>query len=152
MGTWRLWTKTGRELQHEGDGGLQGPPRQADHGENSNPKFQRASSHEQKERDGWSKSGEDAVPEVGRRVSWVAPASTSNITGYPGDLKFPGRCDRFYPNFLQVGDQNLAFGLHFCDQDGGTPLESDLDQGAGEEASSPAGGARGDGGVVVGGV
>ena len=28
---------------------------------------------------------------------------------------------------------------------------SDLDQGAGEEANSPAGGARGDGGVVVGG-
>lgn len=33
--------------------------------------------------------------------------------------------------------------MHFCDQDGGTPLESDLDQGAGEEAGSPAGGARG---------
>ena len=40
----------------------------------------------------------------------------------------------------------------FCDQDGGTPLDSDLDQGAGEEANSPAGGARGDGGDVVGGV
>ena len=39
-----------------------------------------------------------------------------------------------------------------CDQDGGTPLDSDLDQGAGEEANSPAGGARGVGGVVVGGV
>ena len=32
---------------------------------------------------------------------------------------------------------------------GGTPLESDLDKGAGEEAKSPAGGARGEGGVVV---
>ena len=40
----------------------------------------------------------------------------------------------------------------FGDQDGGTPLDSDLDQGAGEEANSPAGGARGDGGDVVGGV
>ena len=40
----------------------------------------------------------------------------------------------------------------FGDQDGGTPLDSDLDEGAGEEANSPAGGARGDGGVVVGGV
>ena len=79
-------------------GGLQRPPRQADHGENPNPKFQRASSHEQKERDGWSKSGEDAVPEVGRRVSWVAPASTSNPTGYPGDLKFLGRCGDIYSN------------------------------------------------------
>ena len=28
---------------------------------------------------------------MGRRVSWVAPASTSNPTGYPGDLKFLGR-------------------------------------------------------------
>ena len=42
---------------------------------------------------------------------------------------------------------------HFvCDQDGGTPLDSDLDQGAGEEANSPAGGARGVGGDVEGGV
>ena len=37
-------------------------------------------------------------------------------------------------------------------QDGGTPLDSDLDQGAGEEANSPAGGARGVGGDVEGGV
>ena len=37
-------------------------------------------------------------------------------------------------------------------QDGGNPLDSDLDQEAGEEAHSPAGGARGVGGVVVGGV
>ena len=42
--------------------------------------------------------------------------------------------------------------MFVSDQDGGTPLDSDLDQGAGEEANSPAGGARGDGGVVVGGV
>ena len=33
-----------------------------------------------------------------------------------------------------------------------TPLNSDLDEGAGEEANSPEGGARGVGGVVVGGV
>ena len=26
-------------------------------------------------------------------MSWVAPASTSNLTGYPGDLKFPGRME-----------------------------------------------------------
>ena len=37
--------------------------------------------------------------------------------------------------------------MFVCDQDGGTPLDSDLDKGAGEEANSPAGGARGDGGV-----
>ena len=46
----------------------------------------------------------------------------------------------------------LADLLVFCDQGGGALLDSDLDQGAGEEANSPAGGARGDGGVVVGGV
>ena len=32
------------------------------------------------------------------------------------------------------------------------PLDSDLHEGAGEEVNSPAGGARGVGGVVVGGV
>ena len=42
--------------------------------------------------------------------------------------------------------------LLVCDQGGGALLDSDLDQGAGEEANSPAGGARGVGGVVVGGV
>ena len=35
---------------------------------------------------------------MGRRVSWVAPASTSNPTGYPGDLKFLGRCGDIYSN------------------------------------------------------
>ena len=38
-----------------------------------------------------------------------------------------------------------------CDQGGGTPLDSDLDQVPGEEAYSPAGGARGDGGDAEGG-
>ena len=42
--------------------------------------------------------------------------------------------------------------MFVCDQDGGTPLDSDLDQGAGKEANSPAGGARGVGGDVEGGV
>ena len=48
------YQQAGCELQHEGDCGLLGPPRQADHGKNPNPKFQRASPHEQEERDGWS--------------------------------------------------------------------------------------------------
>ena len=64
----------------------------------------------------------------------------------------------FYTNFSSIW--RPRFGIWsvnwltwlFCDQDGGTPLDSDLDQGAGEEANSPAGGARGDGGDVVGGV
>ena len=70
---------------------MDGAPGQANNEKNQNPKFPRASSHEPKERDGWSESRENAVPEVGRRVSWVAPASISSVVGYPGDLKFPGR-------------------------------------------------------------
>ena len=37
----------------------------------------------------------------------------------------------------------LFFDLFVYDQGGGTPLVSDQDEGAGEEAESPAGGARG---------
>ena len=59
-------------------------------------------------------------------------------------------------NFNDINGDGLAVcqlaDMFVSDQDGGTPLDSDLDQGAGEEANSPAGGARGDGGVVVGGV
>ena len=43
-------------------------------------------------------------------LDWQIMERTSNLTGYPGDIKFPGRCDRFYPNFLFV-DQDLSFGL-----------------------------------------
>ena len=46
----------------------------------------------------------------------------------------------------------LFFDLFVYDQGGGTPLVSDQDEGAGEEAESPAGGARGVGGVVGGGI
>ena len=35
----------------------------------------------------WCESWEDAVSEVGRRVSWVAPASISNFTGW----RYPAR-------------------------------------------------------------
>ena len=54
-----------------------------------------------------------------------------------------------FPSLLQ----HLVFGggegstSHFRHQGGGTPLDSDLDRGAGKEANSLAGGARGDGGV-----
>ena len=54
------------------------------------------------------------------------PPTTLQV-GYSGDLKFPGR--------MEV-----------------PPLDSDLGQGAGGEANSPADGARGVGEVVVGGV
>ena len=54
---------------------------------------------------------------------------------------------------LKVHLLHLVFGggegstSHFRHQGGGTPLDSDLDWGAGKEANSLAGGARGDGGV-----
>ena len=63
----------------------------------------------------------------------------------------------FKPIFFLLGDrdqdqdrdQDFAFyDLFVYDQGGGTPLVSDQDEGAGEEAESPAGGARGVGGVV----
>ena len=39
-----------------------------------------------------------------------------NLTGYPGDLKFPGRCDRFETNSssnfqLTIGDQKYTHCL-----------------------------------------
>ena len=50
-------------------------------------------------------------------------------------------------NFNDINGDGLAVcqlaDMFVSDQDGGTPLDSDLDQGAGEEANSPAGGARG---------
>ena len=38
--------------------------------------------------------------------SWVAPASTTSfhLTGYPGDLKFPGRSDQYFSIFCLVGN------------------------------------------------
>ena len=49
----------------------------------------------------------------------------------------------------QDRDQDVVvYDLFVYDQGGGTPLNSDQDDGAGEEADSPAGGARGVGGVV----
>ena len=93
-------------------------------------------------------------------MSWVAPASTSNLTGYPGDLKFPGRCDRFETNFSSIWGPRFDTHRHiwslnwltfflFVTREEVPPLASDLDKGADEEANSPAGGAREDGGVVV---
>ena len=56
-------------------------------------------------------------------------------------------------NFFQLSTKILShLDDHFvCDQGGGTPLDSDLEQVPGEEAYSPAGGARGDGGDAEGG-
>ena len=87
-------------------------------------------------------------------MSSVAPASTSNLTGYPGDLKFPGRCDRFETNFSSIWGPRFDTHRHiwslnwltfflFVTREEVPPLASDLDKGADEEANSPAGGARG---------
>ena len=66
--------QVGRQLQYEGDWDLQGPPRQADHGEDPHPKLSGASFDEQKDGDGWSEGRENAVSTVGgRRLGWVAP-------------------------------------------------------------------------------
>ena len=65
----------------------------------------------------------------------------------------------FGNQFIPIGDQDQdqdpvlpLDDLFVYNQGGGTPLDSDLDQGPGEEAYSPAGGARGDGGDVEGGI
>ena len=76
----------------------------------------------------------------------------------PGRPYVPGQVRPFLSQFffhLATTIWHLVCQLadmFVCDQDGGTPLNSDLDQGAGEEANSPAGGARGVGGDVDGGV
>ena len=58
---------------------------------------------------------------------------------------------QFWNQFLPIGDQDPV-PYFVCDHGGGTLLDSDLDQVPGEEAYSPAGGARGDGGDVEGGI
>ena len=60
----------------------------------------------------------------------MAPANTPNSTGYPGNLKFLGRCDCFmsiYPTIFETKMWRLFVG---------PPLASDLDQGAGEEVNA----------------
>ena len=43
----------------------------------------------------------------------MAPASTSNSTGYPGDLKFPGRCGDIYSNQSQDVELSNMFTSFF---------------------------------------
>ena len=54
------------------------------------------------------------------------PDATSHLAGYLGDFKYPGRCDCFGTNYLQIADKLPE--PFVCDQGGGTPLDSDLDQ------------------------
>ena len=64
----------------------------------------------------------------------------------------------FGNQFIPIGDQDQdqdpvlpLDDLFVYNQGGGTPLDSDLEHVPGEEAYSPAGGARGDGGDAEGG-
>ena len=42
---------------------------------------------------------------------WVAPVSSTSFhsTGYPGDLKFPGRSDQYFSIFRLATDDNWIF-------------------------------------------
>ena len=51
--------------------------------------------------DGRSESWENAAQEVGRQLEWRQLFSF-HLTGYPGDLKFPGRSAQYLPIFLLV--------------------------------------------------
>ena len=79
------------------------------------------------------------------------------ITGYPGDLKFPGRCDRHLFQFSsnwrpRCGTwSGSCLTFLFVTRMEVPRLTVSSTRGTGEEANSPAGGARGDGGVVEGG-
>ena len=90
----------------------------------------------------------------------MAPVSSTSfhLTGYPGDLKFPGRSDQYFPIFRLVGSwTNFEYFVGLTEhmqQDnigneiGGTPaLQLPDDKGRTRGGENPAGGARGGGGV-----
>ena len=105
----------------------------------------------------WKLSNEEKMSND-KKCLRLKVAGLPRFTGYPGDLKFPGRCDSFYTNFtpifLQFGDHlkikiwhlvSQMDNLFVCDQGGGPPAWQwpwHL-KGAGEEVNCPAGGARG---------
>ena len=91
---------------------------------------------------------------------WVAPVSSTSFhsTGYPGDLKFPGRSDQYFSIFCLVGNrQQLDISLwtdsvrrqqiiyHIIgNKKGGTPaLQLPDGKGRRRGVENPAGGARG---------
>ena len=93
---------------------------------------------------------------------WVAPVSSTSfhLTGYPGDLKFPGRSDQYFSIFRLVGNWTNFVCFIWTDsvhrkQDiickigneiGGTPaLQLPDDKGRRRGGENPAGGARGGG-------
>ena len=135
----------GGPIQHESHRNLQRSSWQTDHGEDPDSEFQRASFDEQEERDGWSEGGQDEISEVGRWLSWVAPATkpTQNPTGYPGDLKFPGRCDCYLLQFKPRSGTWQFIQYFVCYQGGGPHAWQWPGKEAGEEVENPAGGAHG---------
>ena len=78
--------------------------------------------------------GEEEIKAGWLQLPPPQPEANSHLAGYPGDLKFPGRCDCFGTNFLQIADKLPE--PFVCDQGGGTPLDSYRDQVTGEEAKA----------------
>ena len=79
----------------------------------------------------------------------MAPASTSKLYRLPGRPHVPGQVRPFLNQFSSIWrprfDSRSVNWLTFLfmTREEAPPLDSDLDQGAGKEANSPAGGARG---------
>ena len=48
---------------------------------------------------------------------WVAPVSSTSfhLTGYPGDLKFPGWSDQYFPIFRLVGNKTKCWIFRWTD-------------------------------------
>ena len=94
----------------------------------------------------------------GEEETELGGASFHLITGYPGDIKFPGRCDRHLFQFSSNWQprcgtwSGIWLTFLFVTRMEVPRLTVPSTRGAGEEVNSPAGGARGDGGDVEGGV
>ena len=86
----------------------------------------------------------------------LAPAVSLHLTGYPGDLKFPGRSAQYLPIFLWLQhDKQLFVRLFVCTfvllrqlrMEVPPPCCYLMTRGGVGEVNNPAGGARGGGGV-----
>ena len=77
----------------------------------------------------------------------LAPAVPFHSTGYPGDLKFPGRSAQHLPIFLLVAHMTSIFLLPGTRMEVPPPCCYLMTRGGVGEVNNPAGGARGGGGV-----
>ena len=84
----------------------------------------------------------------------MAPATkpTQNPTGYPGDLKFPGRCDCYLLQFKPRSDTWQFFNISFVTREEVPMLDSDLERKLERRLKTRQVEPMGDGGVVEGGV